>query len=46
MLKSQSISKKTCIPVSGKVFDHEEINNAIKVAHDDWWTELCLTTCF
>lgn len=27
------------IPVSGKVFDEEEINNAIKVAKDGWWTE-------
>lgn len=27
------------IPVSGKVFDQEEINNAIKVAKDGWWTE-------
>ncbi|MBI3380326.1 lipopolysaccharide biosynthesis protein RfbH [Candidatus Gottesmanbacteria bacterium] len=27
------------IPVSGKVFDIEEINNAIKVAKDGWWTE-------
>ena len=27
------------IPVSGKVFDKEEINNAIKVAKDGWWTE-------
>jgi len=30
---------KTYIPVSGKVFDNEEINNAIKVAKDGWWTE-------
>jgi len=27
------------IPVSGKVFDHEEINNAIAVAKAGWWTE-------
>lgn len=27
------------IPVSGKVFGKEEINNAIKVAKDGWWTE-------
>lgn len=26
------------IPTSGKVFDQEEINNAIKVAKDGWWT--------
>ncbi len=30
---------ETYIPVSGKVFDKEEINNAIKVAKDGWWTE-------
>lgn len=29
----------TYVPVSGKVFDREEINNAIKVAEDGWWTE-------
>lgn len=29
----------TYVPVSGKVFDHEEINNAIKVARTGWWTE-------
>lgn len=33
------IPGKTYIPVSGKVFDEEEINNAIKVAKDGWWTE-------
>ncbi|MCX6731160.1 MAG: lipopolysaccharide biosynthesis protein RfbH [Candidatus Roizmanbacteria bacterium] len=33
------IPGKTYIPVSGKVFDKEEINNAIKVARDGWWTE-------
>lgn len=27
------------IPVSGKVFDRDEIENAIKVAEDGWWTE-------
>lgn len=30
---------KTYIPVSGKVFDHEEIDNAIQAARDGWWTE-------
>ena len=30
---------KKYIPVSGKVFDESEINNAIKVAKDGWWTE-------
>jgi len=27
------------IPVSGKIFNQEEIKNAIKVARDGWWTE-------
>lgn len=27
------------IPVSGKVFGREEIDNAIRVARDGWWTE-------
>ncbi len=27
------------IPASGKVFDHEEIDNAIRAAKDGWWTE-------
>ena len=27
------------VRVSGKVFDEQEINNAIKVAKDGWWTE-------
>ena len=30
---------ETYVPVSGKVFDHAEINNAIKVARTGWWTE-------
>lgn len=33
------IPGKTYIPVSGKVFDHEEIDNAIQAAKDGWWTE-------
>lgn len=33
------ISGKSIIPVSGKVFDHHEIDNAVKVAKDGWWTE-------
>lgn len=33
------IPEKTYIPVSGKVFDKEEINNAIEAAKDGWWTE-------
>src|SRR3989338_9796513 len=39
MPKSKFIPGETYIPVSGKVFDDEEINNAIKVAKDGWWTE-------
>lgn len=35
----QFIPGQTYVPVSGKVFDNEEINNAIKVAQDGWWTE-------
>ncbi len=30
---------KRYIPVSGKVFDRSEINNAIAAAEDGWWTE-------
>lgn len=33
------IAGKTYVPVSGKVFDREEINNAIQAAKDGWWTE-------
>lgn len=33
------IPGETYVPVSGKVFDEKEINNAIKVARDGWWTE-------
>ena len=33
------IPGETYIPVSGKVFDQAEINNAIKVPRDGWWTE-------
>jgi CDP-6-deoxy-D-xylo-4-hexulose-3-dehydrase len=38
-MKKKFISGESYIPVSGKVFDKEEINNAIKVAKDGWWTE-------
>jgi len=38
-MKTKYIASQTYIPVSGKVFDNEEINNAIKVAKDGWWTE-------
>lgn len=33
------IPGETYVPVSGKVFGDEEINNAVKVAKDGWWTE-------
>lgn len=33
------ISGQTYIFSSGKVFDQEEINNAIEAARDGWWTE-------
>jgi len=33
------IPGETYVPVSGKVFDEEEINNAIEVAKEGWWTE-------
>jgi len=33
------IPGQTYIPASGKVFDKEEINNAIEAARDGWWTE-------
>ena len=38
-MKSNFIAGKTYIPASGKFFDKEEINNAIKVAKQGWWTE-------
>ena len=39
MKKTKFIPGQTYIPVSGKVFDREEINNAIAAARDGWWTE-------
>lgn len=39
MIKNKFIPGISYIRVSGKVFDDEEINNAIKVAKDGWWTE-------
>ena len=39
MKKTVFIPGQTYIPSSGKVFDEEEINNAIKAAKDGWWTE-------
>jgi len=39
MLKNVFIPGKTYIPVSGKVFNKKEINNAIAAAKDCLWTE-------
>lgn len=39
MKSNKFIPGKTYIPVSGKVFDKKEINNAIEAARDSWWTE-------
>lgn len=40
MLKNNNfIPGKTYIPVSGKIFDKEEIENVVKAANDGWWTE-------
>jgi len=39
MKKVEFIPGESYVRVSGKVFDEEEINNAIKVARDGWWTE-------
>jgi len=39
MIKSKFIPGETYVPVSGKVFDEEEINNAISAAKEGWWTE-------
>lgn len=33
------IPGETYVPVSGKVYDEEEINNAISAAREGWWTE-------
>ncbi len=37
--KTKFIPGETYVPVSGKVFDEKEINNAIEAARDGWWTE-------
>ncbi len=39
MPKVGFIPGETYVPVSGKVFDREEIENAIAAAEDGWWTE-------
>ncbi len=39
MKKTQFIPGETYVPVSGKVYNSEEIKNAITVAKEGWWTE-------
>lgn len=39
MKLAKFVPGKTYIPVSGKVFDNEEIDNAIEASRDGWWTE-------
>ncbi|QQS43476.1 lipopolysaccharide biosynthesis protein RfbH [Candidatus Roizmanbacteria bacterium] len=39
MNKANFNSGETYIPVSGKVYDHKEIDNAIEASKDAWWTE-------
>ena len=39
MKKTKFIPGETYVPVSGKVYDEEEVNNAIAAARDGWWTE-------
>jgi len=36
---NQFVPGETLIPPSGKVFDQDEINNAITAVKDCWWTE-------
>src|SRR3989344_7280253 len=39
MKKIKFVPGESYVRVSDKVFDEEEIDNAIKVAKDGWWTE-------
>lgn len=39
MKQAKFIPGETYVPVSGKVFDEEEINNAKAAAEEGWWTE-------
>ena len=39
MKKNLFIPGESYVPVSGKVYDEEEINNAIEAAREGWWTE-------
>ena len=38
-MKKKFVPGETYIPASGKVYDREEIRNAVKAARDGWWTE-------
>lgn len=38
-LPKKFISGKTPVPVSGKVFDEEEMMNGVEAVLDGWWTE-------
>lgn len=39
MQQTKFVPGETYVPVSGKVFGQEEIDNAIEAARDGWWTE-------
>ncbi len=39
MKMNKFIRGETYVPVSGKVYDEREINNAIEAAREGWWTE-------
>lgn len=39
MITKKFVPGQTYVPVSGKVYGREEINNAIEAAEDGWWTE-------
>lgn len=38
-MRKKFIPGQTYVPTSGKVYDREEIDNAIAAARDEWWTE-------
>ncbi len=39
LAKQKFIPGKTSVPVSGKVFDEEELINGVEAVLDGWWTE-------
>ncbi|KKS31033.1 MAG: DegT/DnrJ/EryC1/StrS aminotransferase, partial [Candidatus Amesbacteria bacterium GW2011_GWA2_42_12] len=39
LVKQKFIPGKTLVPVSGKVFDEEELINGVEAVLDGWWTE-------